>query len=487
MPEPALPDPSAVPEWKPAPTLALLTTLAFATRLGACLLKALVATDSYHYVRIARLILDGNWHDALAYGYHPAYPALSAALALVLRDVPFAAHAVSILLGSLAVLPAWSLGARAFGPRGAFFFALLVALHPEAVDVGSDILVESTFLFFFLASLAAALKTASIPCPGWGAAAGAFAAAAYLTRPEGLAAAALAPVLIVAAARIGPTLWPKRLAAAALAAAVFLAGFLPYAVWLHGHLGRWALTAKQGGEAFTRVAPQAKSGASEKKLEEKGKRSALFLPWYFGKEMAKTIYLPFLVLVLLYPMVPRGTPPERFARLALLAALAIYLPPLLRLLYAKGYLSTRHLLAPATLFLAFGAAAAARLSLRGRRAVPILVLLVAAAALPKSLRPDRREQIPLKQAGLLLRERAPGLPVMGPEKTAYYAGARLVHVPKSGAPDDIEAGLRAAGTPWLVLLEEDHPGIAKRLDPRFEPVAEFGEGEDRVAVFRLGR
>lgn len=488
MPEALEPAPSP----RPAPTLAAIVALAFAARLGFALLKATVATDAYWYVRIANLFLAGDWAAAVDHGYHPAYPALAAIFSLVLRDVPLAATAVSVLLGALTALPAWSIGARLGGPRTALFAALLVAVHPESVDVGSDVLVEATFVFFFLSGLACALRAVAALDLRAAALSGLCAGLAYLTRPEGLVLPAFLALALAAAAlprfrAAASAQWGRRAAAAALAAGVFLACFAPYAVRLHSRLGRWTVTGKSGGAAF-QAGAQVGKGESQQALGRKGRENPLYLPWYFTREFGKTVYAGFLPLLLAAFLVRvRRGEGTLVARLAVLGLLALYLPPLLRLLYAKGYVSTRHLLMPALLVVLLLAPVAAALSERWRRGLPALVLLLAAVALPKSLRPARRDQVPLKDAGLWLREAAPGAEIMGPEKAAFYAQVRFHLVPRSRAGDDIAAAMRESNVEWLVLLEEDQPGVASNLDGRFGLVKDFGSGEHRVAVFRLAR
>ncbi len=490
MPEATPPPDTREP--RPLPTLAAIVALAFAVRLACSLFKYTVATDAYWYVRIANMMLAGDWNHAIDHGYHPAYPALSALLSLFFRDVPTAATAVSILLGSLSCVPAWFIGRRLGGFRAAIFAALLVAVHPEAVDVGSDILVEATFVFFFLSSAACALRAIALLDLRAASLSGLAAGLAYLTRPEGLALPVFTALALVASGlprfRPAPSAqWGRRAGAAALAGGVFLACFVPYAVRIRQHLGRWAVTGKAGGEAFVKGSPQG-GGESQTAVAEKGNSNPLYLPWMFVRKFGQTIYpgfLPFL-LAALFLRAPRS-PDQRLARLALLGLLALYLPPLLRLLYAKSYLSTRHLLMPSLVVVLLLAPVAAALSEKWKRGLLLLVLFCAAVALPKSLRPSRRDQLPLKDAGQWLRAVAPGAELMGPEKTAFYAGVYFWKVPKSRANDDIAADMRRENVDWLVLLESDQPGVAAKLDGRFQLVKDFGAGEDRVGVYRLDR
>ncbi|KAF0239824.1 MAG: hypothetical protein FD180_5161, partial [Planctomycetota bacterium] len=299
-----------------------------------------------------------------------------------------------------------------------------------------------------------------------------------------------AAVAILAAGlpRFRPTATPdgaRRACAAALAVCVFLACFIPYAVRIREHLGRWAITGKSGGAAFD-INAKPGTGEGQKAVTEKGAQNPLYRPWYFIRKFSMTIYLGFLPLLLAaaFVSVPRA-PDNRLARLALLGLLFIYLPPLIRLLYAKGYVSTRHLLLPSLVVVLLLAPVAAALSEKWKRGLAVLVLLIAAVALPKSLRPARRNQLPLKEAGIWLRATAPGAELMGPEKTALYAGVHLWHLPESRQSGAIEAEMRAARLKWLVLLESDEPGVAAGLDGRFQLVKQYGEGEDRVTVFRL--
>ncbi|MEK7469242.1 MAG: glycosyltransferase family 39 protein [Planctomycetota bacterium] len=495
MPEVApAPDPPAADAPEPSsrviPTLAAIVALAFAARLGCFLLKATVATDAYYYVRIAKMMLAGDWHHALTHGYHPLYPALTALSSFVFGDVAAAGHAVSILLGALTAVPAWFIGARLGGLRSALFASLLVAVHPDCVDVGSDILVEATFVFFFISGVACALRAVALLDLRAAALAGLAGGLAYLTRPEGLALPAFAAIAIFVAglprfcATAAPR-WGRRATAASVTVAVFLACFVPYVVKIHDHLGRWAVTGKSGGEAFVAGAKEG-TGEGQKTVTEKGTQNPLYRPWYFVRKFSMTIYLGFLPLLLAaaFVSVPRA-PDHRLARLALFGLLAIYLPPLLRLLYAKGYLSTRHLLLPSVVVVLLLAPFAAALSEKWKRGLATLVLLLAAVALPKSLRPGRRDQLPLKEAGLWLRATAPGAELMGPEKVAFYAGVNFRIVPDSRESRGIEADMREAQVMWLVLLESDEPGVSAKLDGRFQLVKECGNGEGRVQVFRL--
>jgi 4-amino-4-deoxy-L-arabinose transferase-like glycosyltransferase len=463
-------------------TLPLLVLLGFAVRLGTCALKAVVASDAYFHMKLVRAALEGRWAEVFDSGYHPGYALVSAFFALFLRDAHVAAHAVSIVLGALTAIPAWRIGRRMFGERGAFFAALLAAVHPEAVDVGSDVLVEATFLFLFLSSVALVLR-AALELKLWpAAAAGLLASAAFHVRPEALVLPVLAVAAIGGAGFVGPIARPRRAFIGSVACAAFLVASLPFLLHMRSLAGRWAVTLKAGGEAFS-SGPKAPQGSSEKAQEEKAKKSALHTPVYFAKELGKAAYPPFVLLILAAPWGWRGRSlVERFALVALLGLVAIYLPPLARLLVAKGYLSTRHLMTPAVLLVLTGAGT---LALATGRRLAVATVLVAALALPKSLRPERTEQLPLKAAGLRLAERAaPGEAVMGPEKVIYYADRPWVKVPAPADPRAVAERADAAGVRWLALLEEDAPGLAGRLDPRFELVESWGDGEDRVTLFR---
>ncbi|MFI5213601.1 MAG: ArnT family glycosyltransferase [Gemmatimonadales bacterium] len=210
--------------------------------------------DEGYYLLLARSLraghgfaLNGLPHVALS----PLEPLLVAALSLLGAGGIFASRLIAAVSGALLVLPAASLARRWFGPRGALVTALFVALFPALIAFlpffpgerwnlyfGS----EPLFLVLGVAAIALAARAADGGTSRAWIAAGVCAGLAYCTRLEGivlaaaLAAATAALLLVRRRARLLPR------AALAVAAGALVA--LPYLVYLHSALGRWALSGR---------------------------------------------------------------------------------------------------------------------------------------------------------------------------------------------------------------------------------------------------
>jgi 4-amino-4-deoxy-L-arabinose transferase-like glycosyltransferase len=210
--------------------------------------------DEGYYLLLARSLraghgfaLSGLPHVALS----PLQPVLVAALSLLgMRDI-FASRLLAAVGGALLVLPTAALARRWFGPRGALCTALLVALFPSLIAFlpffpgerwnlyfGS----EPLFLLLGVSAIYFAVRAAEGGSLRAWTGAGVCAALAYCTRLEGIVLAAALAVatltLLVRSRRLD--LLPR----AALAVAVGSLIALPYLLYLHSALGRWALSGR---------------------------------------------------------------------------------------------------------------------------------------------------------------------------------------------------------------------------------------------------
>jgi len=236
-------------------------------RLAAILLGALalrlvllVARGDYlvydegYYLLLARSLraghgftLNGLPHVALS----PLQPLLVAALSLAGVPDLWASRLLAAACGALLVVPVAALARRWFDERVAASAALFVAASPGLLAFlpffpgerwnlyfGS----EPLYLVLGLGALTAAVRAVEESAWRWWLVLGALAAAAYLTRLEGavLGGAIGLVVLGVLARRRAAHLVPR--AAAALLVGVVVAA--PYLVYLHGTLGRWAVSGR---------------------------------------------------------------------------------------------------------------------------------------------------------------------------------------------------------------------------------------------------
>jgi len=231
---------------------ALLFAAAVLVRVVAWMGSAIFGTDSGHYLLMADWIREGRWHEAMAVGYHPMFPLLIAVVRSASSSTEVAGNMVSILLGAAGVFPLYRMVLAAFQRPAAIFAVALYAFQPSIVEVQSEIMTESTFLFFLFSAQWLTWKMLEDPTPARGAVLGAAAAGAFLTRPEGILAIALAlgwPLLLLF--RRPGTRW-RRAAGLAVTFAVIVLAVSPYLLWVKSYRGRWALSPRQSAMSVER-------------------------------------------------------------------------------------------------------------------------------------------------------------------------------------------------------------------------------------------
>lgn len=219
---------------------ALLFVAAFLVRLLAVLGSAIFGTDGGGFLLMADWMAEGRFHDALSLTYHPLYPLLIALLRPVAGSAETAGNALSVILGAAAIIPLFLTMRAIFGRPAAFIVGLLYAFGPSILDVQSDVMTEGTYHFFLFSSMWLTLRMMEEPSLERGAVLGASAAAALLTRPEGL----LAVVLAVAWPLAARDRFLQRAGGVLVAAAVLLLLLSPYLLWVKSVRGRWALSAR---------------------------------------------------------------------------------------------------------------------------------------------------------------------------------------------------------------------------------------------------
>ena len=234
-----------------------------------------IVYDEGYYLLLARSLraghgfaLNGLPHVALS----PLQPVLVALLSFLGIPDLLASRLLAAVCGALLVFPVASLAVRAGGPRAALAAAVFTAATPALTSFVPFFPGESWNLYFgseplfLLLAFSAVAAAARADADGrtWWIATGVLVSAAYLVRLEGaILGAALFFVLAarVAVRRAGAAAW-RRLAAAVV---VGLLVATPYLAYLHGALGRWALSgrvqaAAAGGGGTPSAVESARSG-----------------------------------------------------------------------------------------------------------------------------------------------------------------------------------------------------------------------------------
>lgn len=225
-----------------------LVALALGHRALLALLTTTLSADSALYLRSAELYAQGKFGDALlAYGgLHPLYPLLISWFGRLVGDFVAGGYVVSVVAGSLAVIPLHSVVRTLTSPRLALWAGLLYALHPELAMESSEVMTTGLFLLFFLGAISLFVLALRSNSPRSLVGSGVSVALAFMTRPEGVlllpAFAVGLGIELVRRRRRGEPGARRLLAGVGIGAAAALLICLPYALGLRVRTGAWSMT-----------------------------------------------------------------------------------------------------------------------------------------------------------------------------------------------------------------------------------------------------
>jgi len=225
--------------------LLLLFASALAIRCYFLQFYRVISADGVGYAEIGRSLFKAGGL-AKATHFPPFYPFLIAIFNQFIRDVELAGRVVSIIMGSLIVVPIYLLGKRFFDTRVALLACLLAITWSCLRDLSCEVMSQATYItmlytavFLFDRAVTKRSVRASI-------ATGLVMGLAYLTRAEAFIVFAVASPF--AMAFILADGGSRREAATILISAwiAFWVLAFPYVLLLHNVTGIWQLTAKTG-------------------------------------------------------------------------------------------------------------------------------------------------------------------------------------------------------------------------------------------------
>jgi len=223
--------------------LLLLIGITFALRLYAVLMAQGIANDSAVYGFIARDFLKGHFIKGLSSPAPPFYPFLIFLFSPDTTHVEIAGRLISLLFGTLAIVPLFYLIKEAVGQKEAIFSVLFYSFHPYLVTYSGMLLTEATYwgllvlsVYFFWTGLKKE-KLWRMALSGF------FLGLAYLTRPEGIGYVLVYLIWIIVEGILKKG-WFKKIA---LVGVLILSVFIfvaPYIIYIHQETGQWLISKK---------------------------------------------------------------------------------------------------------------------------------------------------------------------------------------------------------------------------------------------------
>lgn len=426
----------------------------------------------------------------------PAYPVAIWAAGKAVRKFTTLPHPEAYLLAAqlvsaaaavLLVIPTYLTGRMLFNRSVGFAAALMLQVLPTPARLTSDALTEATYLLAVSTAVMLGVRAVRRPSVGGFLLCGIATGCAYLVRPEGLIVAGA--VGLTAAALFAARRWPLDLTlgrvAALLVGVAFVAG--PYIALIGG------LTNKPGGremlnpevnprEKLFHKQPDARANPVVAaplfaEWRESGESRVLWAAEAVAVETGKALfYVPAVLAVVGVVLLRRRVAADPGLWLLLvLAGLSGLL--LLALGIKVGYVSERHTLLLVMIGCIFAAAALEPVAelFRGCVKPEWLLVVIALAALPSTLKPLHANREGFKHAGRWLADHVKdGDMVIDPfEWSQWYSGRSLYAVP----PDPKEDPPRMT---YAVVDDRTRPDEHVRL-PRLEAAINvMNDGRSRV-------
>jgi hypothetical protein len=493
--------------------LALLVLVAAAVHGWLVAHTAVTARDGLGFARYAiclqsPFVLDPHWdytrtqYEVVREQQHPpGYPAAVWLAAKVVRAVVDRPHPEAYLLSAqlvsaaaavLLVVPVYFTGRMLFGRSAGFAAALLISVLPTPARLTSDALTEGLYLLAAMTAVMLGVRAVRRPGVGGFLLCGLAVGGTYLVRPEGLVVAGAVGAV---AGWLGLTRkWPRDLAAGrvtALLVGVALAA-APYMVVIGKFTNKPSPQQLLDPTANPRELLFQRSGTTRAAPAAGG---PLFAAWWdakadagrdpylwgavaaAGEAVQALHYLPAGLALVGLVLLRRRVSAEPGAWV-LVALAGLNAAVLVHLAAKTGYVSERHtvlLVAVGCVFAgaALEPAAAALASLprvgrfwAGRYAPAGLLVMLAATALPATLRPLHANREGHKHVGRKLGELAAEHAARGEPITVvdpfcwaeWYSGRTLYYVPQDQP---------AATVRYVVLDDKNRPDDHPRL-PRLD-------------------
>lgn len=220
------------------------TLAAFLVRLLFIPTDSVINGDGAYYTTLGEKLVSGDVAGGISGYWSPLYSAFTG-LASLFFEREFAGRSVSLLAGSLLIIPAYFLVREFYGRTAAYLATILLVIHPSLVKSSAWVMTESLYTLIFTAVLLAGwhalrdAKTHDFVLTGL------LLGAGYLTKPESLGFLLLQLFLIVLAMFLRPAPYRSRYAAGFLLLLLgFSVFFVPYAAFLRQKTGSWTISQK---------------------------------------------------------------------------------------------------------------------------------------------------------------------------------------------------------------------------------------------------
>lgn len=222
-----------------------LVLLAFLIRLWMVRFNLFLDADGIWDVTLGQNLIAGSLRNGLSAYWSPVYPLLCGISSLFFHDLEFAGRFVSVIAGSLLVIPVYFLALTLHGHKPAMLAAFLVVFYDQLLVASTRLMTEATYVLLLSTAVACGLSAVLTGKARVLGLTGLAFGACYLVKPEALGYMGLMILLIFTSGLI----FQKAKIRAVLRNSMFLlAGFTllvaPYVLYVHQRTGEWTISQK---------------------------------------------------------------------------------------------------------------------------------------------------------------------------------------------------------------------------------------------------
>lgn len=443
---------------------------------------------AFQFLPLAKLFAGGNLKAALGHGQLPLYPLLIALLSKTGLDLETSGRLVSLSVSLMTIFPLYFLGKKIFNSKIAFVGCIFFAIHPYLARFSVDVLKDPLYVCLFISSV----------WLGWEALeenklylfliVGLLGGLTYLTRPDGLEIFLVMGgwILLYRLPQLRGDYVRRISALLLLGTSIFLLAF-PYIIYVHKTTGRWTISRTKhisalfgGGDDIAQKYVGRAVNAVEKAPHRATNRFLATLIYLLRK--SQNAFHPILGLLLLLGLIVRRPLPYRKGEFYVLSffilhAIVLYLFLLQYSLWDRGQLvashfSGRHLLPLVALSFPWMSVgfyiildkiahwiAMKRPALHPnihQKVFVVLLIILCASVLLKTVKGVRSEKIGRREAGLWIGKSGSFRPIIitSMPRVSYYAQGELIYVPGHSLPS-LSGIMKEKRCDYLVLNQKD--------------------------------
>lgn len=220
------------------------TFTAFLVRFFVSRYETVIYWDGVYYAKLGGKIISGDLSGGISAYWSPLYSLLIGISSIFFRDLEYSGKFVSVIAGTLLIVPSYFLIRDFYGRIPAFIGTILIVIHPGLVNSSSWVLTESLYTLVFTTGVLVtwcALRDGEARNFFF---TGLLFGTAYLIKPEAVGFIGLVLVLMFGAEFFGRFRLRFLLKHYSVLLLGFLIFFLPYVVFLHQKTGHFTISQK---------------------------------------------------------------------------------------------------------------------------------------------------------------------------------------------------------------------------------------------------